>query len=110
MLAVQARAFHDAAGFENALDKRLCLLRDAKATLQRITAEDASDAYAKRLTTGEAILGLTIAGIDREISTIEREKKRLTGTPGSYVALFGADGKPLYSVYWIAPNVISIAD
>ena len=109
-LAVQARAFHEAAALETDLDKRLSLLRDAEAALHRIATEDPGDPYAKRLATGEAILGLTIARIDHEIDAIEREKKRLTGTPGSYVALFGADGKPLYSVYWIAPNVISIAD
>src|SRR5262245_46626932 len=90
-LAIQARALHEAAGLETDPEKRLSLLRHTRKTLERIAIEDPGDPYAKRLSSGEAILGLTIAGIDREISTIEREKKRLTGTPGSYIALFRSE-------------------
>ena len=109
-LAVAARAFHEAAGLESNPDKRLSLLRQARGSLERIATEDPNDLYAKRLHTGEPILALTLAGIDKEIAALEREKQRLTGTAGSYVVLFDAEGKPLYSAYWVAPHVISIAD
>ena len=67
-LAIEARAFHEAAGLESDPDKRLSLLRHARGALERIAAEDPNDLYAKRLQSGEPILALTLAGTHKEIA------------------------------------------